>query len=427
MLKNGRKRKWMIGIVLVGIFMLAGSLLLLHRQQDNRADNDTNDTYEAVLAGDENKDVLVMEPDWESIDTAILDSDDYADAEPLIETIRLNTRYLLNTWWTMERVAAYSTSNLNNLQELTEEQQEEVTKSRESFISWRDTDYLYLVNAYSSDYTQNAIRPLSHACMTLAIALRFHIYDEDVANVSYEDALAMTVKLISSVARMHGSNTDTGGGWEWQSAVWAEETGFAAWLLYSELDEEAQGYVVNMLISEADAVSVDYEASYYMDVNGNVLYEGDTKAEENAFESRILALASCMFPEHSHQEIWTEKLYELLLASTARPSDVGSSEVVDGFVLGEVLNGSNINEDGTVINHNKYHIDYMVSETEGMLETAIVFALAGKAVPESSIFNLDVIYDALVNLDIGKYDETKEGHHFYERDEEGNASYLTNM
>ena len=43
----------------------------------------------------------------------------------------------------------------------------------------------------------------------------------------------------------------------------------------------------------------------------------------------------------------------------AMPEDTRKAIAVDGMVLNKVLNGSNMNSDGTVINHKIMHPDYM--------------------------------------------------------------------
>lgn len=129
-----------------------------------------------------------------------------------------------------------------------------------------------------------------------------------------------------------------------------------------------------------------------------------------------------MFPYNKHAGEWNEKLEQMLIASTAMQEDIGSDEKVDGIVIGDFLNGSNLNPDGTVYNHNLIHIDYMTTIVEEMAETAVVYSLAGREVPEAAAFNIDKIYDALINVDLGTYDSDKKGYHFYERDENGNPT-----
>ena len=173
-----------------------------------------------------------------------------------------------------------------------------------------------------------------------------------------------------------------------------------------------------MLVCEADRF-IGYEVPYYRDSAGRVISPDDTKAEENAWNSRILALAVCMLPGHEHCNMWEAKLTELLLSSTAVPEDVSSDRSIDGVKVRDILRGSNINSDGTVMNHGLYHIDYMTVTIEGMTDTAIIYALAGREVPEAAYFNHDIIYSALVSLDLGRYDSSKSGRHFYGRTDDG--------
>ena len=86
-----------------------------------------------------------------------------------------------------------------------------------------------------------------------------------------------------------------------------------------------------------------------------------------------------------------------MLSAHSRPSDVNRTNVYDGKPLSEWLPGSNLNEDGTVINHHRLHPDYMVA---GLLEFSPVefYSLARRPVPEAGIFNLDIPYRALADL-----------------------------
>lgn len=52
-----------------------------------------------------------------------------------------------------------------------------------------------------------------------------------------------------------------------------------------------------MAVDEADRL-IDYEVPYYRDANGNVVFKGDSKAEENSWNSTILVIAAAMMPEH---------------------------------------------------------------------------------------------------------------------------------
>ena len=366
-------------------------------------------------------------PDWSRISTDPLTPEQYRDSEALRRAAALNLRYLLNTQWPSPFRYAYSpySSNVHSFT-LTAAQEREVLNSAESFREWRNHDYLHLPNTTGRDTGENALRVWGHTCFVLASALKFNLYNEAVTGISREDAAEMAGKLTASLARDHCSNTFTGWGNAWQSALWAENIAFAAWLLWDGLSSQDRTYVVNMLIFEADRFT-RYNVPYYRDKNGQIVFPDDTKAEENAWNSRILALAVCMLPDHRNNALWEAKLRELLLSSTARPEDLNSERLIDGVRVRDILRGSNIDSDGTVMNHGLHHIDYMTTTIEGMTDTAIIYALSGREIPEAALFNHDVIYSALVNLDLGKYDTGKAGRHFYGRTADGRAGTELDM
>lgn len=342
--------------------------------------------------------------------------------ERLKTVMRSNLEYITDIAWndTNKYLVLPATSKHKNV-EPDAEQKRQLKKSVESFRNYVEEDYLYIAASIGNSNSENAVRSWSQDCYTMANALFFGICDSE-----YKDEITeKTVLLISSLARNHCSNMGFGWGNEWQSALWAENIGYAAWLLWDELSEETKINVVKMIKYEADRF-IDSEVPYFADKNGNVAYDGDTKGEENAWNSALLALASCMFPEDTHAEKWIVKMEEMLISSTARPSDCDSEETVDGYVLHDVLNGYNILENGTVINHSRYHIDYMSCIMEGMIDSVIIYKLAGRDIPLAALHNFDVLYEALVSVDLGEYDNSKEGHHFYENTN-GNALKEVNM
>jgi len=102
-------------------------------------------------------------------------------------------------------------------------------------------------------------------------------------------------------------------------------------------------------------------------------------------------------PKHPQYSRWMNRMVTLMLLAHARPSDVNRTDVIHGKPLSEWLPGSNMNEDGTVINHGRIHPDYM---TAGLYQfcPAAAYTLAGLPVPEVALFNLELPYRALADL-----------------------------
>lgn len=242
------------------------------------------------------------------------------------------------------------------------------------------------------------IRPVSHEAFALALCLRLNLYDPAVAGVSKEEAIERTVKLIGSLAYRHKSNSGKEGwGDLWQSALWAAQAATAGWMMWDFLSPEQQEMVCRMVVHEADRF-LDYKVPYYRDKQGNIIYKGDSKAEENAWNSNILVIAITMMPGHAHEQQWMDKALELIISAYAAPSDLLSKKKVNGFRLNEVLNGSNIEENGLVVNHKIIHADYMCSIMHNTLNVWM-FGLAGMKAPQAAQMNGGKVYYALTDLD----------------------------
>jgi hypothetical protein len=104
-----------------------------------------------------------------------------------------------------------------------------------------------------------------------------------------------------------------------------------------------------------------------------------------------------MMPNHRNYRAWMHKSNELMISATARPSDVESTTKVNGRTLAGWLHGSNANGDGTMVNHDRVHPDYMEAIALNA-HAGLAYSLARKATPRAALFNADRVYDALVDL-----------------------------
>lgn len=242
--------------------------------------------------------------------------------------------------------------------------------------------------------TEHIIRPAAHNAFTLVVSLQLHVYDASVTNVPEKQAWDITQRLIRSLAFRHKANSPEGGwGDQWQSALWASQVAQAAWLIWDKLPDRDRELVSRMVVHEADRFN-NYTVPYYRDLDGNILSKGDTKAEENAWNSNVLAIATAMMPSHKHYDQWIQKLIELQLSAHATPEDTKKTTLVDGVSLQQVLNGSNLNSDGTVVNHDIIHPDYMSTFMHNVIN-GWMYKLGGKEVLQSSLYNGKLVYDAL--------------------------------
>jgi hypothetical protein len=248
----------------------------------------------------------------------------------------------------------------------------------------------------NGEMAETEIRPPADQLVGLAISLRLGIYDPKYTGVPTDRAIAITTRLIGSVAHEHIANMPKGWGNAWQSASWAANCGEAGWLMWDKLTPTDQEYVRKMVEHEADRF-LTYKVPYYMDRTGRIITPGDTKSEENAWNSMVLHMAIVMMPHHPHWNGWMQKDLELMVSSFARPADLNNHSMINGKPISEWINGTNSYDDGTLVNHNRVHPDYM---TAGLFEFSPIgiFTLAHRPVPAAGLFNCDYTYHALTDV-----------------------------
>jgi hypothetical protein len=163
-------------------------------------------------------------------------------------------------------------------------------------------------------------------------------------------------------------------------------------MLWGALDDEAKEMVCRVVEYEADRhLRKGYQIPYW---NGK---GGDSKAEENSWEAMVLQLAVVMMPEHPNSPRWKAVCSELMIGAYARKSDMShTGPKLDGKFPREWLRGFNIREDGIVINHDRIHNDYMSAIAHLQMQGFLVCSLAEVPVPETTDFNFEVLYRALM-------------------------------
>ncbi|WP_114559268.1 LamG-like jellyroll fold domain-containing protein [Desertihabitans aurantiacus] len=246
--------------------------------------------------------------------------------------------------------------------------------------------------------TEYAMRGPAMTAVSSAVLLATGAYDPADTGVSEAEARERVVRLVSSAAAEHRANDPGGWGTEstlWQSSLWAYYNGFAAWLLWDDLSPAQRACVTNMVVAEAEAMP---DPEYYRDADGTIIRPGNTQAEENAWRSSLSGLAATMMPEHEDAARWQSDALELALAAWATPQDVASTDVVNGRQLDELLDGSNVEPDGTVENHNLMHPIYMLAFDQNV-NNALAQQLTSQLPARAYLHNVDLTYEAFVDLE----------------------------
>lgn len=207
------------------------------------------------------------------------------------------------------------------------------------------------------------------------------------------EASADATALVKYLAVTHLANflpTGDGKPWgnHWQSAFWAALAGKAAWMLWGSLDDETKIMAARMIIHEADRYNQRPPD------DGEWL---DTKAEENAWNSNIIVLAACMFPNHPHARLWRQQANVYMMNSFSTKADHSDATVVDGRAVKDWVITTCIHQDYTLENHARVHPDYM--GTIGLLLTnAIVYKQSGTPIPDAVFHNVENCFRTLTLL-----------------------------
>lgn len=251
-----------------------------------------------------------------------------------------------------------------------------------------DATLLLLTDSRSGEHH---IRPNTGAVHGFCFLCRFGPYDESVVGVSRSRLLGETViPMIRYLIATHVTGTRPTSdnhrwGDAWQSAHWAQQFGCGAWYVWDELPADVRAGVRRVVAHEADRITKSIPPHRI---------RLDTKAEENAWNSRILSVAQLLLPDDSRRPGWETAFQKWAMSSFLRPADEQSQTMVDGRTVAAQFTGANIHDDYTLENHNIVHPDYMTCISLS-LGAELDYALSGRRPPECLHHNVAGIYENL--------------------------------
>lgn len=231
------------------------------------------------------------------------------------------------------------------------------------------------------------IRPNAQTALGLAVmdrALPDDAFPLDFSRqTAHDDSLAI-LRFLLPTHGAGGIKLRDGKLWhnQWQSALWAYSAGQAAWLEWNSLDPKLKWLAAQMICDEADR---------FIDAKPPMQIISDTKAEENIWDSQIISLAYCMFPNHPRHEQYHQAAIRWIVNSFCTQADMKRNDVIDGKPLSQWLVGANLHEDYTLENHDRVHPDYMCC-TEMCMYQKLDFAWAHLPPPQALDRNVQNIY-----------------------------------
>ena len=150
----------------------------------------------------------------------------------------------------------------------------------------------------------------------------------------------------------------------WESAMWSTSTAYAAWLMWDDLTEADKAAIKTMVLAEAN---------YKLSTPIPTAVNSDTKAEENGWDTNILAIASAMFHEEKNAEAWTYRCKQYAMNTYSVASDIYNYNVVDGKYVRDWHIGANLFPDYALENHNFFHTSYLNIPIQEMSESLLAY------------------------------------------------------
>ncbi len=251
-----------------------------------------------------------------------------------------------------------------------------------------DPGMLLLTESRSGEHW---IRPNTGTIEGLAFLYRFGPYDENLVGRSRQQLLREAiVPMMRYVVATHVTGTrptSDGKPWgdAWQSAHWAQMLARGAWWVWDDLPQDLRDGARRITAHEADRIAA---------MTPPAQIKGDTKSEENAWNSQIFSVAMLLMPDDARRPEWEKAFQKWVLSSYLRPSDADCQTVVDGRTVAEQFTGANIDDDFTLENHGFVHPDYMTAFGLSLgCETD--YRLTGRKSPQAVHYNVASIYENL--------------------------------
>ncbi len=171
---------------------------------------------------------------------------------------------------------------------------------------------------------------------------------------------ALLGKARASLAYMTQAHITGGGvcadgqpwGGVWQSSWWTTRMALGAKLIWGHLTEAECAAVERVVVYEANLQLPRLVPSGLAE---------DTKAEENAWDTEILATAMGLFPQHPHYTDWWRKLCSFGYNTFSIAQDHRDNTLSDGKPLRDWVHTVNLHSDFTLENHGAYHFCYVAS------------------------------------------------------------------
>jgi hypothetical protein len=207
--------------------------------------------------------------------------------------------------------------------------------------------------------------------------------------------------LLNQVIRYMQALVDSYPNWSgyWQTSLTTAKLGETAYILKDEIPLELYNGVKAIVEAEANILLNMQDGHvfndgyvfhlYWKNAQGVELVDGDSKSEEVGWYASCLGIAALMCTDSANHAQYKSKFVEWCVISQSIPDDINSDKVVSGYPLSN-LQGSNITNDGIVINHHIIHPNYMAS-INCVFFCIHAYVESKTPIPKACRFNMDVV------------------------------------
>lgn len=156
----------------------------------------------------------------------------------------------------------------------------------------------------------------------------------------------------------------------WESSLWAMSVAYSAYFQYDSLTTSQKQYVQNL---------VKAECNYELTRTIPTAYVGDSKSEENGWETNILACAIGLYPNDALAPQWYERLRAFAINCYSQINDATDATIIDpaynNKTVKDLYVGKNLYDDFTLQNHLYFHTSYQNVVIQEMGESLLAMKM----------------------------------------------------
>ncbi|HET7733877.1 MAG TPA: hypothetical protein VFK73_08580, partial [Paludibacter sp.] len=218
----------------------------------------------------------------------------------------------------------------------------------------------------SAGSNEQGVRPNADLSMICAFLYK---YGKDKvtlpAGVTWDDVNNMAKKSLIFAYSTHKANkfktcaagdywgSTSSTDYVWESSLWSMSVAYSAYFQYDQLTAAQKQYVQNLVKAECN-----YELGRTIPTG----FSGDTKSEENGWETNILSCALGLYPNDALAPQWYDRLRAFAINCYSQLNDATDASVIDPDyntkTVKDLYLGKNLYDDYSLQNHNYFHTSY---------------------------------------------------------------------